>query len=147
MQKSQELHHHNPGTVSGYYIYTVRVEAGRPVETTHSESCSAVTGYTSQEFVDDPYLWIRMVIEEDLDLVRQQVKHIYSGLYPQPIQHRITKKDGVVSWVESIILPHQDEEGNLISYDGIIRDITEHKNAEDELRERGTISICCHYRH
>ncbi len=133
LQSSKELHHHNPGTVSEYYIYTVRM--GGSVETTHSESCSVVTGYTIQEFADDPYLWMRMVIEEDLDLVRQQVEHIYSGLYPQPIQHRITKKDGVVRWVESIVLPYRDEEGNLNSYDGIIWDITEHKNSSDSLRE------------
>ena len=117
------------------YIYTVRMEAGKPVKTTHSETCVNVTGYTSREFADSPYLWIQMVIPEDRDSVLQQAEHIYSQISPRPIEHRIRRKDGTLRWVESIVLPHQNESGNLVSYDGIIRDITERKKKDDELRE------------
>lgn len=117
------------------YIYTVRVENGRPVETRHSEACFAVTGYTSRDFAEDPYLWIRMVLEEDHDLVRKQAEKVLSGQTPQSIEHRIVRKDGMVRWVESIIVPYKDAGGALISYDGLVRDITERRKAEEALQE------------
>jgi PAS domain S-box-containing protein len=117
------------------YIYTVRVENGGAVETRHSEACFAVTGYTSREFAEDTYLWIRMVLEEDQDLVRKQAELVLSGQAPQSIEHRIVRKDGVVRWVESIIVPYKDASGALISYDGIVRDITERRKAEEALLE------------
>lgn len=125
----------NKTNTSTDYLYTVRMEAGEPVETTHSEACFDVTGYTNREFADDPFLWINMVIEEDRDLVLQQITNIYSKRFPRPVEHRIVRKDGEVRWVESIVLPHQDEDGNLTSYDGVVRDITEHKKSANELRE------------
>ena len=117
------------------YTYTVRMEAGKPVRTTHSETCLAVTGYTSREFAESPYLWIQMVPAEDRDLVLQQIEHTYSLLSPQPVEHRIRRKDGTVRWVESIVLPNQNESGSLVSYTGIIRDINERRKKDDELRE------------
>jgi PAS domain S-box-containing protein len=117
------------------YIYTVRVENGRPVETRHSEACFAVTGYTSREFAEDPYLWIRMVLEEDHDLVRKQAERVLAGQAPQTVEHRIVRKDGVARWVESIIVPYKDASGDLISYDGIVRDITGRRTAEEALHE------------
>jgi PAS domain S-box-containing protein len=115
------------------YIYTVRVENGRPVETRHSEACVAVTGYTSREFAEDPYLWIKMVSEEDHDLVRKQVEDVLSGKPSDPIKHRIIRKDGSMRWVESAVVPHHDMNGVLISYDGIVKDITDRKQIEDKL--------------
>ena len=43
------------------YVFHVRVEDGRAVETVHASNCEAVTGYTPQEFADNPMLWIAMV--------------------------------------------------------------------------------------
>lgn len=117
------------------YIYTVRVENGRALDTHHSEACFAVTGYTSREFADDPYLWIRMVLQEDHDIVRKQAEQVLSGQTPKTIEHRIARKDGAVRWVESVIVPYKDEGGALISYDGIVRDITERRKAEEALLE------------
>jgi PAS domain S-box-containing protein len=117
------------------YVYTVRLKGGRPAETNHSEACFSVTGYTSQEFVNDPDLWIHMVIEEDRDIVRQQAEDVLSGKLPLPIIHRILRKDGVVRWIENTVVPNKGENENLISYNGIIHDITERKNMENELQK------------
>src|SRR4030042_652066 len=47
------------------YIYTVTIESGRPVATSHGPGCMAVTGYTSEEYAADPALWFRMGHDED----------------------------------------------------------------------------------
>jgi PAS domain S-box-containing protein len=117
------------------YIYTVRIANGEPAETFHGPTCEAVTGYTTGEFAYDPYLWIRMVPAEDQEIVRVQASSVLSGNNPQPVEHRIITKDGRIRWVSNSIVPNYDVDGNLISYDGLIRDITTRKIAEHTLRE------------
>ena len=117
------------------YIFTVRMANGHPAETSHGPNCVAVTGYTSEEFSADPFLWIRMVPEEDRELVRAQATELLAGHEPRSIEHRITRKDGQLRWVSNSLVPNYDVEGNLLSYDGLIRDITNRKIAEETLRE------------
>jgi PAS domain S-box-containing protein len=134
IRESEERYKRITETVADY-IYSVRSEDGAPIETMHSEACVAVTGYTKEEFSADPYLWVEMVVGEDSDRVVQQAKEVIAGKYPLPIEHRIIRKDGTTRWVENSIVPKHDKNGDLISYDGIIRDITERKSAEEALRK------------
>jgi PAS domain S-box-containing protein len=117
------------------YIFTVRVANGHPAQTYHGPTCEAVTGYTTEEFLSDPFLWIRMVPQEDQDLVRAQASDLLAGHEPRSIEHRIRRKDGQTRWVSNSLVPNYDVEGNLLSYDGLIRDVTNRKIAEETLRE------------
>ncbi|NVL90971.1 MAG: PAS domain S-box protein [Desulfobacterales bacterium] len=114
------------------YVFTVRIKDGHPMETVHGPACVAVTGYTSEELASDPYLWIQMVHEEDRAAVQEQTERVLSGQDVQPVEHRILRKDGVVRWVRNTIVPHYDPQGNLLFYDGLISDIHERKEAEEE---------------
>jgi len=116
------------------YIYTVKIENGQPVATTHSPTCVAVTGYTSEEYEADPYLWYRMIHEKDRDAVTGQAAKGLSGADVSHLEHRIIHKDGSIRWVKNTPVFHYDENGHLISYDGLITDITELKQAEESLR-------------
>ena len=113
------------------YIYTVRVENGRAVETTQSPACEVVTGYNPEEFDSNPYLWIQMVAQEDTGLVRDRVQQLLEGTVIAPIEHRIIRKDGTLRWVKDTTILFKDASGALLSYDGIIQDITERKEAEE----------------
>lgn len=115
------------------YIFTVKVENSHPVETIHRPHCEAVTGYTTEDFCSDPYLWIKMVPVEDHQIVNDQSSCILKGDKPNTIEHRIRKKDGTIRWVSNTPVPHYDLQGNLISYDGLILDITERKQLEEKL--------------
>lgn len=120
------------------YIYTVRVEAGRAVNTLHGPGCVAVTGYESEEFVADPDLWIRMVDEADRDAVRAQARRVLAGEEAAPLEHRITRKDGVKRWVRNTPVAHRDAQGHVASYDGLIQDVSDRRSAEEALRLRTT---------
>jgi PAS domain S-box-containing protein len=117
------------------YIFTVRVEDGRAVETTHGPTSVAVTGYSPEDFAADPDLWIRMVHEQDREAVLEQAARVLSGQDVPPLEHRIVRKDSVTRWVRNTSVPHRSAEGKLLSYDGLIRDITERKRVE-EAREK-----------
>ncbi len=47
--------------------------------------------------------------------------------------YNLKKKDGSFIWVEDHGWYNSDEDGNILSHEGIIRNITERKNAEEEL--------------
>ena len=114
------------------YIFTVTVKNRKAVETLHSHACVAVTGYTVEEFSDDPNLWITMVHQEDREAVMKQAEDILNGRSFKAIEHRIIRKDGKVRWVRNTPVPYHDRTGRLVSYDGIIQDITEKKQAEEK---------------
>jgi PAS domain S-box-containing protein len=117
------------------YIYRVRVERNCPVETHHSEACVGVTGYAPEDFNTDPYLWINMVHEEDRDIVRRQAEGILARRDVASVVHRIVKKNGEVRWVSNIPVPCYDGDGNLLSYDGLVKDITERVIADKEQKQ------------
>ncbi len=117
------------------YIYTVKVENGRPVSTTHGPGCLVVTGYTSEQYQMHPNLWYEMIYKEDRKAVCEQAEKLLKGVTVQPLEHRIIHKDSSIRWVRNTPVPHHDKDGNLVSYDGIIVDITERKQAEEALRE------------
>ena len=116
------------------YIYNVRLgdSAG---QTAHGPGCLGVTGYSPEELARDPFLWIRMVVDEDRPPVLEQVRRILAGEDPPPIEHRLWHKDGTVRWVRNTFVPHRDAHGELVAYDGLVQDITEQKRVDAALRE------------
>ena len=117
------------------YLYTVRVRDGKAIDTTHSASCFAVTGYTAEEFAADRYLWVRMIFPEDRDRVIRHFSGVLSGHHVPPIEHRIVRKDGQVRWMRDTSVLQLDPTGNLIAYDGVIKDITDSKRTEEALHQ------------
>ncbi|MDO9424032.1 MAG: PAS domain S-box protein [Methylobacter sp.] len=115
------------------YQYTVRIENGCSVETAQSLACVMVTGYTAEEFAANPHLWIQMVVPEDRERVIKHVQQILAGQDVPSIEHRITRKNGETCWVSDTTILFRDASGKLLSYDGVIKDITERKSAEAAL--------------
>ncbi len=116
------------------YMYTVQIEDGRAAATRHGPGCVAVTGYMSEEYEADPYLWYRMIHGEDRNAVTAQAGMILSGAAPPSLEHRVIHKDGSVRWVKNTPVPRHDERGRLVAYDGMVTDITERRHLENELR-------------
>ncbi len=117
------------------YIYTVTVQDRCPVETTHGPACVAVTGYTAKHFKENPYLWIQMVHEQDREAVQEQASRTLSGEKVPALEHRIIRRDGATRWVRNTPVLNFDSQGRLLSYDGLVQDITERKQAEEALRK------------
>ncbi|MFA6504952.1 MAG: response regulator [Treponemataceae bacterium] len=117
------------------YLYTVFVQDGQTVKTVHNSACEVVTGYTTEEFDRDGHLWIEMVPEPERPMVIEQVTEIQSGKKMPAIEHQIIRKDGEIRWVSDTPILKFDLNGCLTSYDGVVKDVTMRKRAEDEAKK------------
>jgi PAS domain S-box-containing protein len=131
--QESEKHYRHLLEATTDYTYRVTLKDGKAIKTEHSLTCAAVTGYTPAEYEADPRLWLRMVHPEDEQIVLEQARRASAGEIIPPIEHRILHRDGSVRWVRNNAVPHRDERGVLIGYDGLVRDITARKRAEEQL--------------
>jgi PAS domain S-box-containing protein len=134
LQESEQRYRHLLTSITDY-IYSVRIEAGRPGTTSHGPGCVAVTGYTPEEYAASPWLWFDMVHPEDRAAVEAHARAAITGEMPGPIENRIIHKDGSLRWVQNTMVPRRDAGGRLIACDGIVTDITKRKQADAALRE------------
>ncbi len=134
LKESERRYRRLVGSVTDY-IYTVTVHDSRPGTTEHGEGCFAVTGYTADQYEADPDLWYRMVYVSDRDSVLEQARTVIAGGKIAPLEHRIVHRNGTIRWVRHIIAPLFDKNRKLLSFDGLISDITEKKLLELQLEK------------
>ena len=99
-----------------------------------SPAVLAVSGYAPQEIYADPDLIFKLMHPEDRALLDSGDSAEVIGRLPVVL--RAIRKDGAVIWVEQRSMPIYDTAGNLTAVEGIVRDITERKEAEENLRRR-----------
>ena len=116
----------------------MRIENGHAAQTKQSPACAAVTGYTPEAFAADPHLWFNIIEPEDRERVQERVQRILEGKDIPPLEHRIRRQDGAMRWVCDTTILIKDGAGQLRSYDGVIKDITDRKQAEEALRRSET---------
>ncbi|MBE9478100.1 MAG: PAS domain-containing protein [Chloroflexi bacterium] len=102
------------------------------------------TGYSPQDFYRDRRAWPKSVHPEDLARATRAYVDAYQKKKEYVFEYRIVHKDtGQVYYVRDHGIPIKDEKGNVIGFDGIITNITEHKQLEaekTELEERAQIT-------
>jgi len=117
------------------YVYTVTIKDGKPDKTIHRAGCEKVTGFVAGDCLADPNLWRRIVLEDDRPMVLEMTQRILTHSASLSMEHRIRHNDGSIRWVMHTFVPYWNEEETLLSYDGIISDITERKLMENSLRD------------
>ena len=117
------------------YIYSVRIVDDSPIATVHGPGCLTVTGYSIDDFAADPYLWINMVPDQDRAHVMDFSRKVVNNEEVAPLEHRIIHRSGFVRWVSNSPVRYYDVSGRLLSYDGVVQDITERKLAEESLAQ------------
>ncbi len=110
------------------YLYRVRPE---PLYEYMSPSVTRITGYTPQDHYDDPELTLKMAHPHDRPLLAALLRA--PSAFNEPVTLRLIRKDGTVLWTEHRIAAIYDATANVVAIEGIARDITDRRQAEDEL--------------
>lgn len=105
-----------------------------------SPSIENLSGYTPEEFYKDPFLGYKIIHPDDFKQVERSYATIQEGrtfsrTMSDAIILRWVRKDGKAVWTETRNHPIYDEHGKIVAMEGISRDITEAKEAEDKLKE------------
>ena len=100
-----------------------------------SPSCKRITGYTSKEFEADPGALRAIVHPDDLEIFESHEQEKDRGNIPTEIEFRIIHRNGSVRWISHVCQQIYDTDGRYLGTRGSNRDITEHKVAEETLRE------------
>ncbi len=111
-------------------IYRYRLHPDRAFEYVNP-AVTDITGYTPEEHYADPDLGIKLVHPED----RERLQQITLGISTAPFVIRWICKDGRLIWTEHRIVPVYDDAGQLIAIEGLARDITDRKLAEEQLKD------------
>ncbi|ACK68347.1 diguanylate cyclase/phosphodiesterase with PAS/PAC sensor(s) [Rippkaea orientalis PCC 8801] len=96
-----------------------------------------VYGRPMEDFFRDPHLWLCMVHPEDQELVSHHLK-LLEDKGSTEVHYRIIRPDGETRWLHSRSRLVYDEQGKSLRIDGINSDITERKQAEEQLQYNAT---------
>jgi PAS domain S-box-containing protein len=99
-----------------------------------SPSCERISGYSVQDFMENPSLFREIIVPEDCGIWDQYVCDSKRDLTLKEVQFRIKNKDGDIRWIEHASQPVIDHQGSLLGFRASNRDITVRKQSEDALQ-------------
>ncbi len=99
----------------------------------NSLKCKEITGYSPEEFQEDPDLLKKIIFDADRPFFEE---HLRSAVTDQPhknLEFRIVTRDGNIRWISHNCNKIYDSSGKFLGVRGSNLDITEQKLASEEL--------------
>jgi diguanylate cyclase (GGDEF)-like protein/PAS domain S-box-containing protein len=98
-----------------------------------SPQVTDLLGIAPEEWLTDPYAWRRHIHPEDEERAFEEYRQAYDTHTTLNHEYRMVHEDGTVKWVLEQAFPIDDEHGRPWMIQGVIFDITERKNAEQQV--------------
>ncbi|MCD6532802.1 MAG: PAS domain S-box protein [Deltaproteobacteria bacterium] len=95
-----------------------------------SQSIHKMTGYTVEEVIGHKVTELYV----NPDKRGLFIERLQKAGYVDDFVIQLTRKDGPIWWGSVNTHFYKDQNGNILGVDGVVRDITESKNAEEKLR-------------
>ncbi len=127
---------HNIINQSPAVVFVWKNEAGWPVEYV-SKNVEDVFGYTVEEFLSGAVSYGDLIHPDDIGRIMEDTAAYQNDYEEDRIkqEYRIIAKDESVVWLDHRTLVRRDESGEIISYQGIVLDITERMQVKKKLLE------------
>ena len=100
-----------------------------------SPSCKPITGYSPEDFYADARLLSRIIHPEDREVMLGHIEETRKRREPVRLQFRIVSRAGNVVWIEHRCQPVCREDGTYLGRRAGNSDITERKQAEEDLKK------------
>jgi diguanylate cyclase (GGDEF)-like protein/PAS domain S-box-containing protein len=95
-----------------------------------SPACEAITGHAPEELYADPALIFELIEAQHVEMMRDEGR---TPSLRQAWEIEVTRKDGSKLWVEQRLSLILDADGAIGGVEGIARDVTARKEAEQQL--------------
>jgi PAS domain S-box-containing protein len=100
-----------------------------------SPSCMRISGYSAEDFIKNPDLMFKIVHPEDMHLFKEYIhKQKKPGQDVIKFDFRIITKENQLKWINHVCQRVYGEGGKYMGLRASNRDITDRKEAEQELR-------------
>jgi len=113
------------------FIFSYRLRPNRGFEYV-SPACEAITGYSPAELYADADLVFEILEQQYVEMMQQLQTVDMNGSWELPMR----RKNGTTVWVEQRLSLVRDDEDRIVSVEGIARDVTERKLAEERLERQ-----------
>lgn len=116
--------------LAGIGSWDLDLETGQAV---HSEEFYRIIGRTPEEFDGCTEEFLKIVHQDDGDILRKSIEEAIAGKDESSIEYRIILPDGTVRNVQDHVKTMYDKDGRPVRMLGTIQDVTERKRTEEEL--------------
>ncbi|GAB6193603.1 sigma 54-interacting transcriptional regulator [Desulfocastanea catecholica] len=101
-----------------------------------SPACARITGYSADEFMENPSLFRQIIFPEDRDVWEEHHRDSSNlNIDRREVQFRIIRRDGEIRWIEHACQRVKGDNNELRGFRSSNRDITTRKNNEEQLRQ------------
>lgn len=100
-----------------------------------SPACLDVTGYPPGTFYDDSQFFFNMVHPDWKEFMHQQWLDMADGKMAPLVEYRIIDRYGKKKWLQQSNVPFYNEKGKPVMVEGIVRDVTELKDALERVEQ------------
>jgi PAS domain S-box-containing protein len=118
------------------FLWSAEVDgSGRMTYRYYSPVVEQVTGHPPEYFLASPERWLGIIHDDDRSVLHKAILRIKGGHSScEEAEYRILRPDGEVRWVRDSIRASRNGNEILLRLDGVVTDITKHKEAAQALR-------------
>ncbi len=104
-----------------------------------SPAAVTITGYSAEELLANPMLALEIATGNDPQVIADYGRAIAQGAAIPTRQFSYTRKDGTPAYCDVRSAAIRDDSGQVIAFEGILRDITERRQIEEAMRQANLI--------
>jgi len=103
-----------------------------------SPQIEEILGFSPQEWMSDPEMWLNQLHPEDRErALSQENERVLGDRDPPPVDYRLLSRDGEEVWILDEAVLERDQSGHPV-WHGVLYDITKRKKAEREVERRAS---------